>query len=145
MTEFIQNVLYIGEGILLTLTLLSGGILIGMFFGMIFAILRYKGIAHLIIHRFISIIRGTPLILQLSFIYFAVPNLLGIKTSILVAGIITFGLNSSAYIAEILRSGIESIPKGQFEAAKTLKYLFTIYGKILFHRSFLKIFDPIGQ
>jgi polar amino acid transport system permease protein len=53
-------------------------------------------------------------------IYFSAPTLTGLHLSILAAGIITFGLNSSAYFAEILRAGIESLPKGQFEAASTL-------------------------
>lgn len=121
MDELKQNLLFIGQGTVLTLELLAGGMLIGILLGTILAILRYNGIAKLLINRFVSIIRGTPLILQLSFIYFAVPGLLGLRPDILVAGILTFGLNSSAYIAEILRSGIENLPKGQFEAAKTLQ------------------------
>ncbi|STX40714.1 amino acid (glutamine) ABC transporter permease [Legionella donaldsonii] len=121
MDELKQNLLFIGQGTVLTLELLAGGMLIGILLGTILAILRYNGMAKLLINRFVSIIRGTPLILQLSFIYFAVPGLLGLRLDILVAGILTFGLNSSAYIAEILRSGIENLPKGQFEAAKTLQ------------------------
>ncbi|KTD02041.1 amino acid ABC transporter permease [Legionella feeleii] len=121
MDELKQNLLFIGQGTVLTLELLAGGMLIGILLGTILAILRYNGMAKLLINRFVSIIRGTPLILQLSFIYFAVPGLLGLRPDILVAGILTFGLNSSAYIAEILRSGIDSLPKGQFEAAKTLQ------------------------
>ncbi|HHF7348847.1 TPA: amino acid ABC transporter permease [Legionella feeleii] len=121
MEELKQNLLFIGQGTVLTLELLAGGMLIGILLGTILAILRYNGMAKLLINRFVSIIRGTPLILQLSFIYFAVPGLLGLRPDILVAGILTFGLNSSAYIAEILRSGIDSLPKGQFEAAKTLQ------------------------
>jgi polar amino acid transport system permease protein len=65
--------------------------------------------------------RGTPVILQLSFVYFALPALIGLKISVLLAGFLTFGLNSAAYIAEIFRAGIQSLPKGQFEAAKTLE------------------------
>lgn len=121
MEGLIKDILLIGSGILLTLELLIGGLLIGILLGTLCAILRYKKIFTLVINRFISIMRGTPLILQLSFIYFATPGLLGIKLSILAAGIITFGLNSSAYVAEILRAGIENLPKGQFEAAKTLQ------------------------
>jgi polar amino acid transport system permease protein len=121
MEALINDVLFIGTGVLLTLELLLGGIIIGMFLGTLFAVLRYKGICKWLIERFISITRGTPLILQLSFVYFALPALIGIKANILVAGILTFGLNSSAYIAEILRSGIENLPKGQFEAGKTLQ------------------------
>ena len=85
------------------------------------SILRYNNICSFIIARWISLFRGTPLILQLSLIYFTAPSIVGIKLGVIQAGIIAFGFNSSAYIAEILRSGIESIAKGQFEAAKTLK------------------------
>lgn len=121
MTELYQSFIFIGHGIFLTLELLIGGMLIGLALGTGLAILRHKGWIKVIINRFISIMRGTPLILQLSFVYFALPSLMGLRFNILSAGILTFGLNSSAYIAEILRSGIENIPKGQFEAAKTLE------------------------
>ncbi|MGL5742361.1 MAG: amino acid ABC transporter permease [Legionella sp.] len=120
MEELKQNILYIGEGSLVTLVLLFGGLLIGTLLGTLLALLRHQGIAKPLINGFISVMRGTPVILQLSFIYFAIPALIGIKANILTAGLFTFGLNSSAYIAEILRSGIDHLPKGQFEAAKTL-------------------------
>lgn len=121
METLIPSMSFIAIGIFITIKLLFGGIFIGSILGTIFAILRYNNIARRLINRIISILRGTPLILQLSFIYFAMPNLIGIKLTIISAGIVTFGLNSSAYIAEILRSGIEHLPKGQFEAAKTLQ------------------------
>lgn len=123
MKELIPHIIFIGSGITMTMQLLFGGILIGLILGTVFSILRYKGIPVIIIiiNRIISILRGTPVVLQLSFIYFSTPGLFGIKLSIVAAGILTFGLNSSAYIAEILRSGIENLPKGQFEAAKTLQ------------------------
>ena len=126
MNELWQNIFFIGSGIKLTLRLLCGGLGLGVIAGTFIAILRYKKIASVLTNPFISIMRGTPLILQLSIIYFAVPSLIGVKPSIMVAGIITFGLNSAAYIAEILRAGIESLPKGQFEAAATL-HISTFY------------------
>lgn len=116
-----QTILFIGSGLLLTLKLTLGGLFVGLILGTVLAILRYKGWLTFWVNRFISLFRGTPLILQLSFFYFAIPGVLGIKLSILAAGITTFGLNSAAYMAEILRAGIESLPKGQFEAAKTLR------------------------
>lgn len=116
----LEQIIFIGQGILLTLELMLGGMLVGLSLGTLLAICKYKDWLTKIINRYISIARGTPLILQLSFFYFAVPHLLNFKLSILSAGVITLGLNSSAYIAEILRAGIESLPKGQFEAAQTL-------------------------
>jgi polar amino acid transport system permease protein len=121
MSRIISNFLFIGSGITVALELLFGGIFIGILLGVILAILRYSGVCRPIINGFISILRGTPVMLQLSFVYFMAPGIIGIKLGIVSAGIIAFGVNSSAYVAEILRSGIESLPKGQFEAAQTLK------------------------
>jgi polar amino acid transport system permease protein len=121
MEIFYHSAFFIGKGIIFTLELLLGGLCIGSVLGLLAAIARYQGIARFFISRIISVLRGTPLILQLAFVYFAVPGLVGIKLDIMTAGMVTFGLNSSAYIAEILRAGIESISKGQFEAAQTLK------------------------
>lgn len=69
---------------------------------------------------YISIFRGTPLLVQLSLIYFATPQLLGYQISALQAGLLAFSLNSAAYVSEIIRAGIQSVDRGQFEAAKTL-------------------------
>jgi polar amino acid transport system permease protein len=121
MTTLLANLLFIAQGIALTLKLLLGGVLLGCTLGVLLAICRYQNIATKLINGFISILRGTPLLLQLSLIYFSTPSITGLRPSILVAGIIAFGLNSSAYFAEIFRAGIESLPKGQFEAAATLQ------------------------
>ena len=121
MEEFSYSFIFIGNGIFITLQLLVAGISIGAFLGLLLAVANYKGIARFFINRYVSVLRGTPLILQLSFIYFALPGLTGFSLSVVASGIIAFGLNSSAYLAEIFRAGIDSIPKGQFEAAQTLR------------------------
>jgi polar amino acid transport system permease protein len=120
MLEIINDFILIGKGVTLTLELLLCGIIMGLTLGTLIAICRYKNYGRWILPRIVSIIRGTPLILQMAFVYFVVPGYLNIKLSVLSAGIITLGLNSAAYISEIIRSGITSIPKGQFEAANTL-------------------------
>ena len=119
-TTLIPYVTYIGQGLFLTLQLLLGGFVIGVVLGTLFAIARYKKNDYGIVRVIVSILRGTPVILQLSLVYFSLPAF-GIKLDVMWAGILTFGINSSAYVAEILRAGIESLPKGQFEAAKTLQ------------------------
>jgi polar amino acid transport system permease protein len=121
MAELTQQLLFVGTGTILTLQLLIGGLSIGLLLGTLLSVLRYNGIASMLITQLVSVFRGTPLLLQLSFIYYVAPTFLGVKLTVITAGIISFGLNSSAYIAEILRSGIENLPKGQFEAAKTLQ------------------------
>ena len=69
---------------------------------------------------YISVFRGTPLLVQLMLIYFATPQLTGYTISALEAGVLSFGLNSAAYISEALRGGILSVDKGQWEAAMSL-------------------------
>jgi polar amino acid transport system permease protein len=68
------------------------------------------------------IIRGTPLILQLIFVYFAPYYLFRISWDRFTAAIVAFSINYAAYFAEIYRGGIESIPRGQYEAAKVLGF-----------------------
>ena len=74
-----------------------------------------------LLHIYIWIMRGTPLLLQLIFIYYVLPSI-GIRLDRIPAAIISFTLNYAAYFAEIFRGGISSIPTGQYEAAKVLKF-----------------------
>lgn len=111
---------FLSSSILVTLGLLVASLLMGFLLGLIIAIMRHRGIMEWFFNGFVSVVRGTPLILQLSLVYFVLPQVLGIRLSGLSAGILTFGLNSSAYMAEIFRGGIEALPRGQFEAARSL-------------------------
>ncbi|MDR0753658.1 MAG: amino acid ABC transporter permease, partial [Holosporaceae bacterium] len=109
----------VGEGVKFTVALSAGAFFIGMLLGILLSIIRYSQLRFLV-DKLVNVLRGTPLILQLSLIYFMVPQFLGTHIDVMVSGVIALGINSSAYISEILRGGIESLPKGQFEAAKTL-------------------------
>ena len=110
------------EGMLITikLTLISG--LIGFTLGMIIALMRLSRIKFLnyLALAYVTLFRGTPLLLQILFIYFAVPTLINVNLDSMPAGILALSLNCAAYLAEIFRAGILSIPKGQTEAAKAL-------------------------
>lgn len=121
MDQLLKDCLFIGAGIGVTLWLLIGAVLLGGSLGVFLSILRCSGFATWAIRGFISLIRGTPVLLQLSLIHFALPPLLNIKLDLMTSGILTFGINSSAYMAEIIRAGIDSLPRGQFEAAHTLQ------------------------
>lgn len=74
------------------------------------------------VNLYLLIMRGTPLILQLIFVYFAPYYLFGLSSGRFAAVIIAFSVNYAAYFAEIYRGGIESIPKGQYEAAQVLGF-----------------------
>ncbi len=117
-----NDFLFIAKGLPTTLTYSFLAIFLGGLLGIVFAVARHlnQGAITWSIISFISVIRGTPVLLQLSFVYFAAPTLIGVKLSVLTAGVLTLGINSAAYIAEILRSGLQSLPKGQFNAAQAL-------------------------
>lgn len=95
-----------------------GGFILGTFISL--AKLSNFKILKLICNFYTSIFRGTPLLVQLSLVYLALPQVLGIRLDATQAGILTFTLNSAAYISETLRGGIQAIDKGQYEASKAL-------------------------
>ena len=112
--------LLMGAGITIKITVLSValGILIGLFMG-ISRICRIR-LFRMIAAVYIDFFRGTPLLVQIFLVYFALPLLTGQRSDPYVAAISACGLNSGAYVAEIFRSGIQSIDKGQMEAGRSL-------------------------
>ena len=82
---------------------------------------RNKAVSALV-NGYLLVMRGTPLILQLIFVYFAPYYLFGVSYDRFIAVVIAFVINYAAYFAEIYRGGIESIPRGQYEAAKVLGF-----------------------
>lgn len=109
-----------GMTITLQLALVSG--VLGFIIGLILAFMRISKNPFLSYPAkfYITLFRGTPLLLQILFIYFALPTLINITLDSFPAGILALSLNAGAYLAEIFRAGIESIPKGQFEASRAL-------------------------
>ena len=111
------------NGALITLEVFFLVLVLSIPLGIVIAfIMRFNiKLLNYFINIYIWIMRGTPLLLQLIFIYYVLPSV-GIRFDRLPAAIIAFTLNYAAYFAEIFRGGIESIPKGQYEAAKVLKF-----------------------
>ncbi len=109
------------RGALVTLGLSVVSMLIAIFVGLVVAIFRVYGNSFVskMTVIYIEIIRGTPLLVQLFFIFYALPSI-GIKLSPFIAAIIGLGLNYSAYEAENYRAGLFSVPRGQMEAALAL-------------------------
>jgi len=112
------------EGLANTLITSFGAIVLGLILGMAIALVLYINkkfgklkILKVICNVYIYIIRGTPVVLQLMIMYFIV--LVFVPNGIVVA-IITFGLNSGAYVAELFRGGLESVDHGQLEAGLSL-------------------------
>lgn len=112
---------YLLGGILVTLEIAFAAALLGSLLALVFSLLsRKKGIVQKLIKVFIDFFRGTPLLFQLAFFHFGIPQITGILPTAYISALIVFSINSSAYLAEILRAGIESIDKGQIEAAHAL-------------------------
>lgn len=109
-----------GLWITLQLTFLSA--LGGLLLGMLLALFRISPFKFLSIPSifYVSFFRGTPLLLQILFIYFALPSLIDVRLDAFPSGILALSLNCAAYFAEIFRAAIESVAKGQMEAARAL-------------------------
>lgn len=116
---------YIVVGLQNTLMVAFFAVLLGVVIGFAVAFVRTThdktgrlGLFNLIAKIYLSVIRGTPVVIQLLIIYFVVFG--SVNISKVVAAVIAFGLNSGAYVAEIFRSGIMSIERGQTEAGRSL-------------------------
>ncbi len=109
------------KGALLTIFFSATSEVIGIIIGLVTSVIRVTRIKVLsqLAVAYVDLFRGTPLLMQIIFIYYALPYL-GINLPAIVAGIVALSVNSGAYVSEIFRAGIESIDKGQTEAARSL-------------------------
>lgn len=132
-----------------TLELTVVAIFIGVIFGMLLALGRLS--KNKAINKFAGIyvwfFRGSPLMLQIVFIYFGLPMIFpAINIGMFLSGFIALGLNSAAYLAEIIRAAIQSIDKGQMEASKALGMS---YGQAMRHiiipQSYRRLIPPVGN
>lgn len=126
-TNFVKNDRwhYLVDGFVVTISVAFSSVLFGVLIGFIVAIIRSTAvqtgklkIADFFCRIYLTVIRGTPVVLQLLIIYFVVFGSVDVD-KILVA-ILAFGINSGAYVAEIIRSGIMSVDRGQMEAGRSL-------------------------
>ena len=119
----------LAEGSLVTLKLFFITLALAVPLGLALALIRISRftVASQAVNGYIWLMRGTPLMLQLLFIYFALPfvPVIGIRLPDFPAAIVAFALNYAAYFAEIFRAGIQSIDRGQYEGAKVLGFSYS--------------------
>jgi arginine/lysine/histidine transport system permease protein len=120
--RILPSIPYIMEGIPITLQVVAVAAILGFVLGIVLSLMKISKIKPLnwLADFYTSIFRGTPLVLQLMLIYFGSPQLFGIQIDAFEAAFLSFGLNSAAYISEIIRGGINAVDKGQQEAALAL-------------------------
>lgn len=120
--DFITNgqMVYFLQGAKWTLIISLASVVLGVIFGSLLTLLKRSKIKifKFVSSAYVEIVRGTPLLLQIFIVYFGLSNVLNINE--LLAVIIALSLNSSAYVSELIRAGIEAVDKGQMEAARSL-------------------------
>ena len=109
------------QGLIVTLKIASFGCLIGLTLGTVLAFMHTSknALLRLLVTCYVVIIRGTPMLIQILCAFYVLPQL-GINLNTLTTAIIAIGLNSAAYISQIIKAGIASVATGQLEAAQTL-------------------------
>jgi polar amino acid transport system permease protein len=125
---FIESIPLLLTGAVTTVWITALAVFFGIMIGLIVGLARISenSIIRVLAKVYVDFIRGTPLLVQIFIIYFGIPNLLRVVTggqipiNYFVAGISACAINSGAYVAEIVRAGIQSIDRGQAEAARSL-------------------------
>lgn len=135
-------------GVKLTIWITFFGLLIGFFLGTLAGL--GKTVRSQILNKisavYIETIRGTPLMVQVMFIYFGLPMASGTRVPPLVAGVTAIALNSGAYIAEIVRGAIQSIDWGQSEAGRSIgltRFQTVLY--VIWPQAFKRMIPPLGN
>ncbi len=142
---------YITNGLWVTIQITVLAVLVGIVIGFLVAIIRSTHdktgklkIANFICRIYLTVIRGTPVVVQLLIIYYGI--FASVNINKMIVAVIAFGINSGAYVAEIVRSGIMSIDKGQFEAGRSLGFNYAqtmIY--IIIPQAFKNVLPALGN
>lgn len=138
--------LLVGAGVTIKITALSValGVVIGLFVG-IARISRLR-ILRVLAAVYVDFFRGTPLLVQIFLVYFALPVITGQRVDPFAAAIGSCGINSGAYVAEIFRAGIQSIDKGQMEAGRSLGMTWVQTMRyIIVPQAFKRVIPPLGN
>lgn len=136
------------DGAKLTVLIAAVGLVGGVLVGLLFGLMRAYGnkAVSTVAFAYVEFVRGTPIVVQVMFIYFALPVLLGIRVNAMTAAYVSIIVNSGAYIAEIVRGAFLSVPRGLREAGLALgmpvwRVLAFVVGPVAFRR----MTPPLGN
>lgn len=143
-----DNISILLQGAVITIQITVMAVGCGFFIGMIAALAnlsRFK-IVRLLVKCYVELFRGTPLLVQIFMIYFALPMVIGQSINPYVAAVTACSINSGAYVSEIFRAGIQSIDKGQMEAGRSLGLTWAQTMRyIVMPQAFKAIIPPLGN
>lgn len=151
-SEYYQQLLL--QGLINTVKVAIWGLIIGIIIGTVIAVIRvspkYKLINRIldkICAVYVALFRGTPMVVQLLLAYYVLLPSLGVKdVNSLVVGIAVFGMNSGAYVSEIMRGGLNSVDRGQLEAGRALGLSYsTAMMKIVIPQATKNILPTLGN
>ncbi|KAF1084776.1 Inner membrane amino-acid ABC transporter permease protein YecS [Sporotomaculum syntrophicum] len=123
-TTLLPYINLLPAAIAITLQVGLGGFILAIVLAIVVGSLRTRKLnwaVHLVLTAYVEFFRGTPLLVQLFVVYYGLPSF-GIRIEPMIAAIVTMGLNSGAYLSEVVRASILSVDRGQYEAAAMLGY-----------------------
>jgi len=132
----------------ITVELALLGVLAGIVIGTVVGLIRVNKpiILYQLATIYVEVIRGTPMLVQLVLIFYGLPQIIGYRLEPFTAAFLTFGINSGAYTSEIVRGGVQSIDRGQMEAARSLGMsYFQAMWYIILPQAFRRILPPLGN
>ena len=145
----LQIVPAIAGGFQVTLSLFFIVIILSVPGGLLLALLRLSTnrLVTTIVDAYVYVMRGTPFMLQILLIYYGLPFMIdGFELTDMTAAVLSFVLNYIAYLCEIFRSGIQSIPKGQYEGAKVLGFTYVqMMYKIILPQVIKRVLPPLAN
>lgn len=120
----LESLPYLARGAVISLEIAALGCFFGTLLGTILGVLQSNKKAWLRypVTLYVTIIRGTPMLIQIAFTAYALPQLIGITIAPFIAAVLAISLNSAAYVSQIIRSGIQAVNRGQIEAARVLGF-----------------------
>ncbi|MBE6377714.1 MAG: transporter substrate-binding domain-containing protein [Lentisphaerae bacterium] len=152
-TNFVKNERwrYLVDGFIVTISVAFSSVILGVLIGFVVAIIRSTAdqtgkfkIADFVCRVYLTVIRGTPVVLQLLIIYFVVFG--SVDVDKIMVAILAFGINSGAYVAEIIRSGIMSIDRGQMEAGRSLGLNYSqTMGMVILPQALKNVLPALGN
>lgn len=147
-----ENLIFLLQGAGVSLALAFGALCIGMVIGVVLAAAKLSKVKvfNWLANIYVELFRGTPMLLQILFFYLGIPVLIRMMTGVrfrmdvYVVALVALSLNSGAYQTELIRSGIQSVEKGQWEACETLGISYwTMMFQVILPQAFKRIVPPL--